>query len=174
MKRNIKHPDICLFTIALFFSKLTGSIVTIRYGEVIIEFNSRQIKLRFTEGKDITVFMENTSVVSNQIWVMYIPLSKLLDREQIFETLKCMLDCEFLVEEINATLSIPFNYLNQLLLSKIINFDFFLTPTNSDRLLTYEIIKEKDYCLYLVHKNKKVNKFKINILVRDGKGNEDL
>ena len=173
MKKIVKKPDICLFTIALAFSKHTGSVITILYGDVFIEFSGRKLCLRFSE-KDKFEFFSKNDVNDIQYWMFFIPISKIMFEEEIFEYLSTILNCSLFEESITPKISVPSNYYKVISNKKILCLDSFFTLTE-EKNTYYKIIKEKNIFIFsIVLNNEEVYSCSIDILLRDGEGNTDL
>ena len=173
MNKNFNNPDVCLMSIALSYSKKTGSIVTIKYGDVFINFKDINLLIKLESGLDdfSVIWVESFE----DYWQILIPYSKLSKVEEVYTLFNLLLNTSYIAQDINPIISLPFNYFRKFTESKLLQLDSFFTPAYSDKTTRYKLkIDRVGKHIFEIFINKTVQKYQVGLVVRSGIGNEDL
>ena len=171
MKTFFDKPSLTLFTVGLLFSKITSTIVTIKYSDVVISNENKSAIIRFTECDEFEIFLNN---YKKKEWIIYYPLCRLSNLERLFNALFYVLECEPLAKSI-PWVSIPDSYYKKLIANRKIFLDSFFCITNENFNRQYCIKKARTkYKLCIITPNKTSHEYVVSIFARSGDGNEDL
>ena len=173
MKNKLAKPDIALMSFAISVSKKAAVVATIKYGRVMVSNGDVDVELQFES--QIDDFQIMLIPEKNPFWKFSIPLSKLLRVEEIESVLFTLLGVKRISSEIKPIISIPYNYFKRIIESGGVYLDCFFTPTNSEKFINYWIgIKKNKYYLSIIINGHTKLSSEVYVVIRDGKGNEDL
>lgn len=171
MKTIFDKPSVTLLSVALLFSKMTQTIVTIKYGDVTITNRNQSVILRFNDCEEFQIFLND---YKKKEWIVYYPVNQLSNLDRLYGLLIYALDC-LITKQGNSFISIPNNYLSILKERKTIYLDRFFCLTNEKYDRQYRIHKTRiQYVLSIILPGNDVSDFKVTIFGRSGDGNEDL
>ena len=173
MKNKLAKPDIALMSFAISVSKKAAVVATIKYGRVMLSNGDIDVELQFESQLD--EFQIMLVPEKNPFWKFSIPLSKLLKVDEIEAVLLTLLGVKRITSEIKPIISIPYSYFKRIIEGGGIYLDCFFTPTNSEKFINYWIgIKKNKYLLNILINGQTKLSSEIYLVIRDGKGNEDL
>ena len=173
MKNKLAKPDIALMSFAISVSKKAAVVATIKYGRVMVSNGDIDVELQFES--QIDDFQIILVPEKNPFWKFSIPLTKLLKVDEIEAVLFTLLGVRRIPSEIKPIISIPYNYFKRIIDGGGIYLDCFFTPTNSEKFINYWVgIKKCKYYLNILINGQTKLSSEIYLVIRDGKGNEDL
>lgn len=173
MQNKLSKPDVALMSLALSVSKKTGVVATIKYGGIFLSNNDIEMELSLVGDVDEFQLIFIDGIV--RYWKFSIPLSKLLDVKEIENTIFAVLGVKPIKADMKPIVSIPYNYFKRMIHAGVLNLDCFFTPTSSEKYLNYcFFIKKNKYQFKIIANNKASYTSEIYLILRDGKGNEDL
>ena len=172
MKQLIDNDIVTLMTIALGFSKCTGAVVTIKYGDVVLQYCEISVVLRLTSESE--KFQIIWSEEHQGIWIIFIPYKMLLGIKHIYASLQVLFGCYMHPDDITF-ISIPESYYKKLTKNRSIYLDrfFCLTKMEGARLFKCMKVDGQGFLKIIKPDNCKLQ-YPVYFVPRIGDGNEDL
>ena len=171
MNHLIDNEIVTLMTIALGFSKCSGAVVTIKYGDVILQYCEISAVLRLSDSDNFQVVW---SLEHDGSWIIFIPFRLLLGIQRIYAILQVLFSCYVHPDDITF-ISIPESYYKKLIKYRSIYLDRFFCITKDECCRFFKCMKADGQGFIKIIKpdNCKLT-YPVYFVPRNGDGNEDL
>ena len=172
MNQFIDNDVVTLITIALGFSKKSGAVITIKYGDVILQYCEICAAIRLSN--DVDKFQVVWSLEHDGIYVIFIPMRFLLNIDRIFALLAVLFDVKLHPDDM-IFISIPENYYKKMSRNKKIYLDRFFCLTTKDCDGIFKCLDVKGQHFFEIDcKGMIKSSYPVYFAMRNGDGNEDL